>query len=289
MSDFDSLWSTYVDRDVERPEADEEQEALALRRIKQYRADTLEAEKRGDADAARVAWAQANIVWQLLASRIGRSLLRDGELREQDDITGPSSRTLLRMYLLASSLSWSPHRWGDLIVRLLAGRSEEMSDIGGVEFLVRGILPQAVLSRGELEAIDPIAVFLPRHLLDELLDAFGALEWGEVRPMVTPTPTKQRGGLPWVKTRLRLRALELVAFLEGRGSSKGDAQECVADAIGVSFDTLRSWEAILKQHPHYNHLIQFAWGAGRADETEDDPVILQTLSEMEPLEEFATV
>ena len=68
-----------------------------------------------------------------------------------------------------------------------------------------------------------------------------ALEYGEVQPLLTPSPTTlgKHGYSAW---NLRLRALESVEYFVARGYSRTAAQQKVGDAFGRDLETVRDWQ-----------------------------------------------
>jgi hypothetical protein len=94
--------------------------------------------------------------------------------------------------------------------------------------------------------LDPAVAILPRKLLKALVDALGALDVGEVLPLLAAAPAG-KAKRAWSRSQMRLRALEHVAFLDGQGTKKLSARFAAAQALGdVSESTLRGWRAGLR-------------------------------------------
>jgi hypothetical protein len=74
-----------------------------------------------------------------------------------------------------------------------------------------------------------------------LQHAFFALELGEVDDLLKPSEIRRQGN-PVALYRWKLLALSHVRFLIGKGLKKFKALEKVAQGVGQSVETLRSWE-----------------------------------------------
>jgi hypothetical protein len=74
--------------------------------------------------------------------------------------------------------------------------------------------------------------------------ALKACDYGEILPMLSAT--KKGRKVNWTILQLQLRAVEAVKSREARGVKKFKAQQEVAEAFGVSVDTVRSWEMRLR-------------------------------------------
>ena len=76
------------------------------------------------------------------------------------------------------------------------------------------------------------------------LSALEACDYGEIQPILGAT--KKGRKVNWTILQLQLKAIEFVKYREARGIKKFKALEEVAEAFGVSVDTLRTWEARLR-------------------------------------------
>ena len=90
-------------------------------------------------------------------------------------------------------------------------------------------------------ASERCAILLSRQEARLLADALAALDAGEVQDVVMPVSSGKHGDA-WTWNQYRLRALQHVHFLCGRGVAKTTARRRVADAIGQSEESLRRWE-----------------------------------------------
>jgi hypothetical protein len=82
---------------------------------------------------------------------------------------------------------------------------------------------------------------IPRELADQLIAALVALEYGETMPILEPKSGRRRR-MAFTLAEFEATALVLAGWRYGEGSTKRQAMQLVADAYGVSFDTLRQWE-----------------------------------------------
>lgn len=124
--------------------------------------------------------------------------------------------------------------------------------------LGRHLAPGGAVHR---EAVDPVAVMLPRWLAKSISDGLEALHRGEVQPIFQPTTGGQHGqAFTWEK--MRLRAVQHVAFFSGTGSTKKSARQRVELATKIKSDTLRDWEIDLKKKPLERFMIEWARRAG---------------------------
>ena len=76
---------------------------------------------------------------------------------------------------------------------------------------------------------------------DLLSDSLRALNYGEVQPLTTPSPTRKHGR-HFTLYRLRWIAVLHVHVLLGGGMKKYAAEVRIADELAVSVETLRAWE-----------------------------------------------
>ncbi len=89
--------------------------------------------------------------------------------------------------------------------------------------------------------MDWIATMLLPELHARLVSGLHALDHGETPPLLTAEKTG-RHGMPYSLAQERLRAVKRVHFLIGKGYKRVKAECIVADASGVSENTLKSWE-----------------------------------------------
>ena len=76
------------------------------------------------------------------------------------------------------------------------------------------------------------------------LSALEACDYGEIQPLLGAT--KKGRKVDWTILQLQLKAIGLVSYRQGRGVKKLKALQEVAEAFGVSVDTLRAWETRLR-------------------------------------------
>jgi len=114
-------------------------------------------------------------------------------------------------------------------------------------------------SGGSIGALDPDPIVARRLLLNLLranpggfnstlkhmaIEALEALNYGETQPLLAAAKTGDKRTL--AARRLELRAIGLVEYRFKRGARKYAAQKQVADALGVGFNTIKSWEFRLR-------------------------------------------
>jgi len=80
----------------------------------------------------------------------------------------------------------------------------------------------------------------------ELQSALYALSLGQVDELFTPEPTRRQGD-PIQLLNWKMMALQHVYFHIGKGLKKYRALQLVADALGQSAETLRSWEKFISE------------------------------------------
>lgn len=85
---------------------------------------------------------------------------------------------------------------------------------------------------------------IPTRFLRDLIESLEALDYGEVRPLLTPINSGRKRNL--TELRLQLRAIGLIQFRRGMGLTKERAVDEVASAMGVGHETVKSWENRLK-------------------------------------------
>lgn len=111
------------------------------------------------------------------------------------------------------------------------------------------------------KGIDPVAVILPRWVAQGIADGLDALAHGETQPIFQAAPSTKKGdAYTWDK--MRLRAVQHVAFLAGSGSTKKSARARVELATKIKVDTLRDLETNLKKYPFEKLQIDWAKRAG---------------------------
>jgi hypothetical protein len=85
---------------------------------------------------------------------------------------------------------------------------------------------------------------MPSWLQYKIIEGLEALEYGEVQPIFAPLSTGRKRDLTLL--RLQLRALAMVAYRRKLGSTRDQALDDVANALGQSPHTLISWRDRLK-------------------------------------------
>jgi len=95
----------------------------------------------------------------------------------------------------------------------------------------------------------------------ELGRALHALEHGQVRDLVKPARRKPQGDVLELRY-AKLRAIQHVQFKVGAGYKKHVALASVAEELGQSIETLRSWEKDLRRDEDMAHDIRAAYNAG---------------------------
>lgn len=82
------------------------------------------------------------------------------------------------------------------------------------------------------------------ELMLHTLSALEACDYGEIQPMLMATKTNRK--VNWTILQLQRRAITFVKGLQARGIKKFKALQEVAGALGVSVDTVRTWEPRLR-------------------------------------------
>ena len=118
-------------------------------------------------------------------------------------------------------------------------------------------------------ALDPVALLMPRDLLVTLRAALAALDVGEVQALVAPNRTGKHDDA-WTWDGMRIRGVQHVLFLHGKGVTKRVAQTRVAACMGVTDEALRKWERELKTHSDAMFAIAEASGS-LFNQLADDP------------------
>ncbi|MBD2746947.1 hypothetical protein IC232_09635 [Microvirga sp. BT688] len=85
---------------------------------------------------------------------------------------------------------------------------------------------------------------IPEFLRSSLEEALEALQHGDSHPLFTPQKTGRK--VSFKERQLQLRAIGFVYYRTGLGLKKYAAIRQVADAYGVSEETIRSWEKRLR-------------------------------------------
>ncbi len=101
-----------------------------------------------------------------------------------------------------------------------------------------------------------------------LRQALFALELGEVDDLVRPSGTRRQGS-PVALYHWKLMALSHVRFLMGKGLKKYKALENVAQAVGQSVETLRSWEKAYGFDDDFMMALRVAQMAGELEQELD--------------------
>ena len=84
----------------------------------------------------------------------------------------------------------------------------------------------------------------PGKLIQPVVEALEALEYGEVQPVFVSVRRGRKAKLR--KLRLQMLAIAFVEYRRARGSTKENATADVADAFGVSADAVVKWEQRLR-------------------------------------------
>jgi DNA-binding transcriptional regulator YiaG len=82
-------------------------------------------------------------------------------------------------------------------------------------------------------------------LREMAMEALEALDYGEIQPMLARETDGRKRSLTVHK--LELQAIAFVEYRRERGGNKSKAQKQVANALGVSVETLKSWEHRLRK------------------------------------------
>jgi hypothetical protein len=120
-------------------------------------------------------------------------------------------------------------------------RIEELEEWEPLAYLNLFLASQCAGLPQDRQCLDPVALFLPRWLYIVLNSSITGLGEGEDETFITSRRAGRRREK--LQSKMRLRALEHVAFLVGQGISKGVARKRVATAMkNVAPETLRDWE-----------------------------------------------
>jgi hypothetical protein len=111
-----------------------------------------------------------------------------------------------------------------------------------------------------------------------LRDALFALDLGEVDDLVKPSEIRRQGS-PLELYHWKVFALSHVHFLIGKGLKKFKALEKVAQGLGQSFETLRSWEKAYGYDDDFVMTLGAAELAGELEEELDTRPITEIIDE----------
>lgn len=206
----ESLWEAYVYSWLNtKPTTDAERYQAALDVIAMFREYHALAEKESDDTKMMFAISRANAAFQLLAADVIRWTVSCPKLPD-----------------FFATDSWQ-------------GKEENAL----FDYLVD---TQDNLPTSHKNAVDPVTMILPRWLYQRLVNALDALKVGDVHDFVSPEPGGKHSA-PWGWYQFRVRALQHVAYLNGKGVGKMKAREQVAQAMKISPKTLREWEGECKE------------------------------------------
>lgn len=206
---LEELWQSHVDDGIVA--ADQDRLVAAVEAIRLLREVASRALAEDDEASASVAQTKGRALWALITAELAGWML---------DLPGLPAAN--------DSEAWD-------------GR-ERVAVLGQIALSAIGTSP---LHR---EAVDPASLILPRWLLKRLQHALEALEDGEVQPMVLPI-ISGRHGPSWSWDKMRLRAAQHVAFLNGQGIPVTLARQRVGSLTAVPPETLRKWEVEFSAHP----------------------------------------
>lgn len=102
----------------------------------------------------------------------------------------------------------------------------------------------------------------------ELQSALFALNVGHVEPLFEPEPTRRQGN-PIQLLNWKVKALQHVHFLIGKGQKKYRALQTIAEGIGQSVETLRDWEKTIIGDDDYRMDLVAARLAGEHEDELD--------------------
>jgi hypothetical protein len=111
-----------------------------------------------------------------------------------------------------------------------------------------------------------------------LRHALFALELGEIDDLVRPNEIRRQGS-PVALYHWKLMALSHVHFLMGKGLKKYKALENVAQAVGQSVETLRSWEKAYSFDDDFVMALRVAQMAGELEQELDSRPVDQIMAE----------
>jgi hypothetical protein len=137
-------------------------------------------------------------------------------------------------------------------------------------------------------AIDPVVLTLDRAVFDDLRKALAALIQGEVRDILKPAKNGRHEDA-WTWDQMRMRGVQHVLYLCGKGSTKRIAQRRVAGFMGITIEALRKWERDFRTNPDAHFEAAFDAGALSIQLQDDSwsadkPVDASVLSMMQDLE-----
>lgn len=173
-----------------------------------------------------------------------------------------------RIALLKARLTWQlmtleAHSW---LAESSPGDSLYPQDLlqDDVQGVARECLEAHLTTGGALheKAIDPVPILLPRWVAQAVMDGLDGLAHGETQPIFQAAASNKKGdAYTWDK--MRLRAVQHVAFLVGTGSTKKSARDRVELATRIKSDTLRDLETDFKKNPWSKIQIDWAKKAGQ--------------------------
>jgi hypothetical protein len=153
--------------------------------------------------------------------------------------------------------SWNRVNYDDSMMDLVEGVMEEHE--GGLDSVAMRFLIRELLSSTSANS---------SFWRFELQSALFALNLGQLQPLTMPEPKRRQGNalqlLNW-----KVMALRHVYFLMGKGLKKYRALQVVADAIGQSTETLRSWEKFVSGEDDFEFALLTAKIAGELEEELD--------------------
>jgi hypothetical protein len=126
--------------------------------------------------------------------------------------------------------SWNRPNYGDPMMEKM-DKAMEKYNVGMDTASIRLLIRELLVSRSANSSFWRF----------ELQSALFALNLGHVEDILRPEPIRRQGN-PVQLLNWKMRALQHVYFHIGRGLKKYRALQSVADALGQSTETLRSWE-----------------------------------------------
>jgi hypothetical protein len=195
-------------------------------------------------------WAQSQIAgYEICKANPG--FLRKLKKRLGHEITGDSH--ILEYIGLTYSFNWPNH---DDLLESVEGWMEK-DNVGLDGSALRYLIRELLMSRSANSSFWRF----------ELQRGLYALNWGTVEEIFKPVGRRQ--GDPLSLLEWKMAALQQVFFKVGKGIKKSRARETVANAIGQSVETLRSWEKLVSQDDDLFYKLSAAELAGEL-ETEFD-------------------
>ncbi|GJD51768.1 hypothetical protein OPKNFCMD_4526 [Methylobacterium crusticola] len=236
---LEELWTEVVlaQANDARLAIDQPPELIVIRLLGNLRERYLKAIDESNDTEARRALAIGHLAWQLLSLEVADWLT---------DIGPP--------WPLADREFW---------------RGDEINERFALSLTINRQLNAAPLLHQQ--AIDLVALMLPRWLLENLINALEALSHGEVHKLVAPTHIGKHNDA-WSWEKMRLRAVQHVNFLSGQGIIKKVALKRVSVATGIGEGTLRQWETAFVKDVAANLSVDWAKKSGNLKTIlEDNP------------------